>query len=226
MVCSKHLGGQQRARAEADPASIFGSIRPTIVFVESESELVARLCDGDERAFVMLVQLYQMPMLRLARSMVDDEAVAEEAVQDTWMSVVKGIERFEARSSLKTWLFRILVNRVRSASAGESRRRANRGPSVDPAFFDSSGQWIQPVVAWDDDVDDRVIAASVAPALRSALDRLPSRQRAVVLLRDVEGLSSDEASDVLGVGSGNQRVLLHRGRAGLREMLTEQMGRA
>lgn len=139
------------------------------------------------------------------------------------MSVVKGIERFEARSSLKTWLFRILVNRVRSAHASEKRRRPNRAPSVDPAFFDSSGQWIQPVVAWDDDVDDRVVAASIAPALRMALDRLPPRQRAVVLLRDVEGLSSEEASDVLGVRSGNQRVLLHRGRAGLREMLTAQM---
>jgi RNA polymerase sigma-70 factor, ECF subfamily len=214
-----------RALGESEPASIFGSTRSTLPFVDSESELVARLCDGDEHAFVTVVQLYQMPMLRLARSMVDDEAVAEEAVQDTWMSVVKGIERFEARSSLKTWLFRILVNRVRSAHAGESRRRANRGPSVDPAFFDSSGQWISPVVAWDDEVDDRVMAASVAPALRTALDRLPSRQRAVVLLRDVEGLSSEEASDVLGVGSGNQRVLLHRGRAGLREMLTAQMGR-
>jgi RNA polymerase sigma-70 factor, ECF subfamily len=218
-------GTGRTTRGEAEPASVFRPVSPTILFVDSESELVARLCDGDEHAFVTVVRLYQMPMLRLARSMVDDDAVAEEAVQDTWMSVVKGIERFEARSSLKTWLFRILVNRVRSAHAGESRRRANRGPSVDPAFFDSSGQWIQPVVAWDDDVDDRVVAASVAPALRTALDRLPSRQRAVVLLRDVEGLSSEEASDVLGVGSGNQRVLLHRGRAGLREMLTAQMGR-
>jgi RNA polymerase sigma-70 factor, ECF subfamily len=222
----EQLGAEYSARAEANPASILGSMRPTICLMESESELVARLRDGDELAFVMMVHLYQQPMLRLARSMVDDDAVAEEAVQDTWMSVVKGIERFEARSSLKTWLFRILVNRVRSANAGESRRRANRGPSVDPAFFDSSGQWISPVVAWDDDVDDRVFAASVAPVLRSALDRLPSRQRAVVILRDVEGLSSEEASDVLGVGSGNQRVLLHRGRAGLREMLTERMGRA
>jgi RNA polymerase sigma-70 factor (ECF subfamily) len=219
-------GAGYGARGEVDPASLSESMRRTILLMESESDLVARLCDGDEHAFVTLVRLYQMPMLRLARSMVDDDAVAEEAVQDTWMSVVQGIERFEARSSLKTWLFRILVNRVHSAHAGESRRRAHRGPSVDPTFFDSSGQWIQPVVAWDDDVDDRVIAASVAPALRMALDRLPSRQRAVVLLRDVEGLSSEEASHVLGVGSGNQRVLLHRGRAGLREMLTQQMGRA
>jgi RNA polymerase sigma-70 factor, ECF subfamily len=114
-------------------------------------------------------------MLRLARSMVDNDAVAEEAVQDTWMSVDKGIERREARSSSKTWLIRILINRVRSAYAGEERGRADRAPSVDRALFDSSGQWIQPVLAWDDDVDDRVVAASVAPALRTALDQLPAR---------------------------------------------------
>jgi RNA polymerase sigma-70 factor (ECF subfamily) len=207
-------------------APVSGPVRPTIRLMESESELVARLRDGDEHAFVMLVGQYQMPMLRLARSMVDSDAVAEEAVQDTWMSVVKGIERFEARSSLKTWLFRILVNRVHSAHASEDRRRPRRAPTVDPSSFDSFGQWIQPVVAWDDDVDDRVVAAAIAPALQSALDRLPSRQREVVLLRDVEGLSSEEASDVLGIRSGNQRVLLHRGRAGLREMLNSKMGRA
>ena len=220
------LNGRCFAPAQPDPASIFGPVTPTIRFMESERELVVRLCDGDEHAFVALVQQYQMPMLRLAKSMVDNDAVAEEAVQDTWMSVIKGIDRFEARSSLKTWLFRILVNRVRSAHAGEERRRVNRTPSVDPACFDSSGQWIKSVAAWDDDVDDRVVAASIGPALRSALDRLPSRQRAVVLLRDVEGLSSEEASEILGVRTANQRVLLHRGRAGLREMLNEQMGRA
>ena len=202
-----------------------GVIRSTIPLMESDGELVARLRDGDELAFVMLVRQYQMPMLRLARSMVSNEAVAEEAVQDTWMSVLKGIERFEARSSLKTWLFRILVNRVRSAHSGEQRRAPRRAPSVDPSFFDSSGQWAQPVVAWDEDVDDRLVADSIVPALRNALDRLPSRQREVVLLRDVEGLSSDEASEVLGLRPGNQRVLLHRGHAGLREMLTAQMGR-
>jgi RNA polymerase sigma-70 factor (ECF subfamily) len=193
--------------------------------MESDSELVARLRDGDELAFVMLVRQYQMPMLRLAKSMVNNDAVAEEAVQDTWMSVVRGIDGFEARSSLKTWLFRILVNRVRSAHSNEQRRTPHRAPSVDPSFFDPLGQWAQPVVAWDEDVDDRLVADSIVPALRTALDRLPSQQREVVLLRDVEGLSGEEASEVLGLRPGNQRVLLHRGRAGLRGMLTAQMGR-
>ena len=217
--------GKCHAPVRDDLALALGEIRSTIRLMESDSELVARLRDGDELAFIMLVRQYQMPMLRLARSMVNNDAVAEEAVQDTWISVVKGIERFEARSSLKTWLFRILVNRVRSAHSNEQRRAPRRAPSVDPSFFDSSGQWAQPVVAWEEDVDDRLVADSIVPALRTALDRLPSRQREVVLLRDVEGLSSDEASEVLGLRPGNQRVLLHRGRAGLRGMLTAQMGR-
>jgi RNA polymerase sigma-70 factor, ECF subfamily len=217
-VASRAPGGRRDASLEA--------VHPTIRVMESDSELLARLRDGDELAFVMLVRQYHMPMLRLARSMVNNEAIAEEAVQDTWMSVVKGIERFEARSSLKTWLFRILVNRVRSAHSGEQRRTPPGAPSVDPSSFDSLGQWIQPVVGWDQDIDDRVVANSVAPALRTALERLPPRQREVVLLRDVEGLSSEEASEVLGLRSGNQRVLLHRGRAGLRQMLSAQMGRA
>ena len=121
---------------EPTSRSVLGEIRSTIRLMESDSELVARLRDGDELAFVMLVRQYQMPMLRLARSMVNNEAVAEEAVQDTWMSVVNGIDRFEARSSLKTWLFRILVNRVHSAHSSEQRRAPRRAPSVDPSFFD------------------------------------------------------------------------------------------
>ena len=225
MASCLDLGRKCNARMRADLALVSEGIRSTIRLMESDSELVARLRNGDELAFVMLVRQYQMPMLRLARSMVNNDAVAEEAVQDTWMSVVRGIEGFEARSSLKTWLFRILVNRVRSAHSNEQRRAPRRAPSVDPSFFDSSGQWAQPVVAWEEDVDDRLVADSIVPALRTALDRLPSRQREVVLLRDVEGLSSDETSEVLGLRPGNQRVLLHRGRAGLRGMLTAQMGR-
>jgi RNA polymerase sigma-70 factor, ECF subfamily len=208
---------------QAEPASAPQAFGPTIRLVETDSELVDRLRLGDEHAFALLVQRYQMPMLRLARSMVSNEAVAEDAVQDTWMGVVRGIDRFEERSSLKTWLFRILVNRVRSAGVNEERRTPGRGPAVDPACFDDLGHWAEPVLPWDDDVENRVVASSVIPALRSALDRLPPRQREVVLLRDVEGLSSEEACDVLGLKPGNQRILLHRGRAGLRAMLSPQM---
>jgi RNA polymerase sigma-70 factor, ECF subfamily len=191
--------------------------------VETDADLLGRLQGGDEQAFVMLVQRYQPPMLRLARSMVSNDAVAEEAVQDTWMGVVRGIDRFEGRSSLKTWLFRILVNRVRSARDRERAGGLSRGPSVDPHRFDASGQWVEPVPSWDAEIDARVDASAVVPVLRDALDALPPRQRAVVLLRDVEGLSSDEACAVLGIRAGNQRILLHRGRASLREVLASEM---
>jgi RNA polymerase sigma-70 factor, ECF subfamily len=214
------------ASANASPALALTSVGPTIRPVETDSELVHRLRTGDEHAFVLLVQRYQIPMLRLATSMVNNHAVAEEAVQDTWMGVARGIERFEARSSLKTWLFRILVNRVRSAHASEERRTSRRTPSVDPTFFDTLGQWAEPVAPWDEDVEDRIVASSLAPALRAALDRLPSRQREVLLLRDVECLTSEEACDVLGIRPGNQRILLHRGRAALREMLAAHMRKA
>jgi RNA polymerase sigma-70 factor, ECF subfamily len=219
-------GWKCNAPAQADLALVSRSIRPTIDLMESEGELVARLRDGDELAFVMLMRQYQMPMLRLAKSMVDNDAVAEEAVQDTWMGVVRGIDRFEGRSSFKTWLFRILVNRARSAGS-----REHRGPSmetlhtVDPSRFDPQGQWADPLDRWVEESEDRLDAAMWLPVLRAALDDLPPRQRQVVMLRDVEGLSHDEACAVLGISAGNQRILLHRGRARLRAILEDEMGR-
>lgn len=172
----------------------------------------------------MLVARYQQPMLRLACSMVPNQAVAEEAVQDTWLGVVRGIERFEGRSSLKTWLFRILVNRARSAGSREPADASIESlQAVDPARFDSQGQWADPLDHWTEESDDRLDAATWVPVLRSALDELPPRQRQVVMLRDVEGLSHDEACAVLGISVGNQRILLHRGRSRLREILDAKM---
>ena len=187
-------------------------------------ELLDRLRNGDEQAFVTLVARYQQPMLRLARSVVPNQSVAEEAVQDTWMGVVRGIERFEGRSSLKTWLFRILVNRARSAG---SREHANApietGRAVDPARFDDQGGWADPVEPWADDSDNRLDAATWLPLLKAALDDLPPRQRQIVLLRDVECLSGGEVCAVLGISAGNQRILLHRGRSRFREVLEAKM---
>jgi RNA polymerase sigma-70 factor (ECF subfamily) len=187
-------------------------------------EMVARLRDGDEEAFVTLVGRYQKPMLRLARCFVPSQAVAEEAVQDTWMGLVRGIERFEGRSSFKTWLFRILVNRAQSAG---SREHANTSldqlHAVDPTRFTAQGQWAEPVDHWIEESEERLDAVMWAPILKSALEDLPSRQRQVVILRDVEGLSNDEACAVLGISVGNQRVLLHRGRSQLREILDGKM---
>jgi RNA polymerase sigma-70 factor (ECF subfamily) len=151
--------------------------------------------------------------------------VAEEAVQDTWMGVVRGIDRFEGRSSFQTWLFRILVNRARSAGARERPAGAlDSLPAVDPASFTPSGQWADPVAPWPDDADGRLDAAARLPVLVAALDSLPERQRQVVILRDLEGLTNEETCDVLGISSGNQRILLHRGRSRLRQLLAAQIG--
>jgi RNA polymerase sigma-70 factor (ECF subfamily) len=194
--------------------------------VETDAELLGRLRNGDEGAFVMLVDRYQQAMLRLARSMVPNQAVAEEAVQDTWMGVVRGIDRFEGRSSFKTWLFRILINRTRSAGSREhSSAPIESLHTVDPHRFDAQGHWADPLDRWVEQTDDRLDAARWLPILKTAFDDLPPRQRQVVILRDVEGLTSDEACELLGISAGNQRILLHRGRGLLRGILETQMGK-
>jgi RNA polymerase sigma-70 factor (ECF subfamily) len=200
--------------------------RPTLRAVDTDVEMLTRLRNGDEDAFVTLVGRYQQPMLRLARSFVPSQAVAEEAVQDTWLGLVRGIEKFEGRSSFKTWLFRILVNRARSAGTKEHPAAPTEAlHAVDPARFTAEGQWADPVDRWIEESEQRLDAAAWSPILRSALEDLPPRQRQVALLRDVEGLSHEEARAVLGISVGNQRVLLHRGRSHLRGILEEKVGK-
>jgi RNA polymerase sigma-70 factor, ECF subfamily len=192
--------------------------------VDMDIEGLRRLREGDEEAFVVLVAQYQQSMLRLARSMVASNAVAEEIVQDTWMGVVRGIDQFEGRSSLKTWLFRILINRARSAGSKEHANAPIESlHAVDPIRFDAGGHWADPLDRWQEDLESRLDAQQLLPLLESALDDLPPRQRQVVILRDVEGLSHDETCSSLGISLGNQRVLLHRGRSRLREVLEARM---
>jgi RNA polymerase sigma-70 factor, ECF subfamily len=191
--------------------------------VEDDVALLGRLRGGDEDAFVTLVSRYHPTLLRIARSFCPIPAVAEEAVQDTWLGVVRGIERFEERSSFKTWLFQILVNRAHTASAREpSYEPLETLHAVDPSRFDSDGQWADPVDRWTEAADDRLDADSWGSVLWPALDDLPPRQRQVVLLRDVEELSNREVCGLLGISSGNQRILLHRGRIALRAAVQAQ----
>jgi RNA polymerase sigma-70 factor (ECF subfamily) len=190
----------------------------------TDTDLLARLRSGDEQAFVTLVGRYNSSLLRVARTYVPSEAVAEEAVQETWMGVVRGVDRFEGRSSFKTWLFRILINRAQSAGGREHRdlSLSDHEPAVDPSRFTAGGAWAQPLESWSD-TDDRLVADTWSTSLRDALDALPPRQREIVLLRDVEGLPSADVCEVLGISEGNQRVLLHRGRSRLRTMLESEL---
>ena len=194
--------------------------------MEPDEELLRRLRAGDERAFVVLVQRYNGAMFRLALSFVDSRAVAEEVVQETWLAALRGLGRFEGRSSLKTWLFTILVNRARTTGVRESRSVpvADAGPAVDASRFGPSGTWASPPEQWIEEAENRVAAAKLSELLQSSFDALPARQREVVLLRDVEELSSTEVCTVLAISEANQRVLLHRGRSKLRQSLESELG--
>ncbi|MGO9560480.1 MAG: RNA polymerase sigma factor [Acidimicrobiales bacterium] len=190
----------------------------------SDAELVERLRAGDERAFAELVATYQQPLLRLALTFVPSRAVAEEVVQETFIGVIRGIGRFEGRSSLKTWIYRILVNRARTTGAREPRHVGlGEDRDVIGGRFSADGGWTDPPAAWPDDVDDRLAAPEVARRVVAAIDDLPGLQGQVVTLRDVEGLSSAEVCELLEISEGNQRVLLHRARTKLRAMFEDEL---
>jgi len=196
-------------------------------------ELLDRLRGGDESAFVELVERYHSPMVRLARTFVPSEAVAEEVTQEAWLGVLNGIGRFEGRSSLKTWIFRILVNRARTRGVRESRtvpfssleREGDEGrPSVDPGRFQDEGLWAAPPRAWEDQPEERLLSAETRAVIREAIDALPASQRRVIDLRDVEGLSAEEVVELLDLTQVNQRVLLHRARSKVRQALEDYLG--
>jgi RNA polymerase sigma-70 factor (ECF subfamily) len=200
----------------------------TLPAMESDEGLLRRLRAGDERAFVTLVERHNGAMLRLALSFVPSRAVAEEVVQDTWLAALRGLAAFEGRSSLKTWLFSILVNRARTTGVREARSVpvADAGPVVDASRFGADGAWAEPPEHWIEEAENRVDAVKLADLLRVLLDTLPARQREVVLLRDVDELSSADVCEVLAISEANQRVLLHRGRAKLRQALESELGGA
>jgi RNA polymerase sigma-70 factor (ECF subfamily) len=195
---------------------------------DADGQLLERLRAGDEQAFVALVTRHRSAMLHLARSDVASSAIAEEVVQDTWVAVLRGLDGFAGRSSFKTWLLRILVNRARSTGVREQRSIAigDAAPAVDRARFDASGAWMAPPQHWVEDSDDRLLAQGLAEQIQALLDELPPRQREVVMLRDVDGLSGEEVCEVLEISEANQRVLLHRGRSRLRQALELELARA
>ena len=192
-----------------------------------DADLLQRLLAGDESAFNDLVQRYQSTLVRVARYYVANVQSAEDVAQDTWIAVVRGIEQFEGRSSFKTWLLRICVNRARTLGVKEHRQipfdTNASSPSVSPLRFDNTGMWSDPPVAFTDSVNSRLDNEALVASVRSAISSLGEPQEAVVTLRDVEGLSNEEVAELLGLSVGNVRVILHRGRARVRGIVETTM---
>jgi RNA polymerase sigma-70 factor (ECF subfamily) len=195
-----------------------------------DAALVARLRAGDQAAFADVVRRWSPPMLRVARAYVRTHASAEEVVQEAWLGVVRGLDGFEGRAELRTWVFRILVNTARRRGRTDSRMNAELGgPTVDPDRFRDDddpypGHWRSDAAPADWGPEPVVLAAEFRALLEKALAELPERQRAVVELRDVHGFDREEVCRLLDLTEANQRVLLHRGRARLRGVLEGVLG--
>ena len=204
----------------------------------SDEQTLAALRAGDERTFRDLFARSYPMMKRVARAYVASDAVAEEIVQETWMAIVTGIDRFEGRSALGTWIFSILTNQAKIHSAREKRAvpfscvgpSDPEEPAVDPDRFQKDddawpGHWATPPRPWQKP-ERRLLSLEARDHLKAALAQLPDRQRMVVGLRDIEGHSAEEVCDVLDLSQENQRVLLHRGRSRLRAVLEEYLDAA
>lgn len=189
-----------------------------------ELQIVQALRAGDERVFEQLVRMYQGMLLRVAQMYVSSRAVAEEVVQETWLAVLNGIDRFEGRSSLKTWIFRILANRAKTRAEREGRTipfsaLGDSEPAVEPDRFDR-GHWASFPADWP---EARLLGDETLHVIESAIESLPATQRAVITLRDVQGWSAEEVRNALELSETNQRVILHRARSKVRGALEEYL---
>ncbi len=190
----------------------------------AERQLVAALRRGDEAAFCTVVEQHHRSLVRLAQAYVSDPMVAEEIVQETWLALVKGIDRFEARSSLKTWLFRVLTYQAQRRMKREARTipfSELEGPTVDPGCFEPpgakwAGHWSEALPDWGGTPEEELLAGETLACIEDLIARLPERQRQVIILRDIEGLSAAETCGILDVPDRIQRLLLHRARARVR----------
>lgn len=207
--------------------------------IQDEQRLLAALRDGDEAAFALLVECYHGSLIRVAMAHVSDRSVAEEVVQETWIAVLEGLDRFESRSSLKTWIFSILTNKAKTRGVRESRHVTFSGvgstdgeadePAVDPSRFMASGFWVDhwasPPHLWDDDTPEKQFLTKEGMLyLEKAIQALPLNLRQVLVMRDVEGLGSKEVCAILEITEANQRVLLHRARSKVRQALEQYVG--
>ena len=222
---------QDRAAVQRNMA---GSKQAGSVASAEDLRVVEALRSGNEGAFVSLIERYHVSMLRLAMVFVSSQAVAEEVVQDSWMGVLQGLNGFEGRSSLKTWIFRILTNRAKTRAQREGRSVPFSSlaefnsdlpePAVEPERFRGPdqqwpGHWVSFPRSWDEIPEERILSQETLTRIQEAIDALPPGQREVITLRDIEGWSSDETCNLLRVSEANQRVLLHRARSKVRRAL-------
>ena len=226
---SQH-SSQARAASTSPPAD------PVDAQVSADRDLVQRLRGGDDHAFAEIVSRWSATMRRIARTHVSTDASAEEIVQDTWLAVIHGLAGFEGRSSLRTWVFHILTNRAKTCGVREARSvpwssvgsPRSDSPTVDPSRFRGPGDeyphnWtvVGAPRPWEPSPEGAALTGEILDHLAGALTALPERQRTVVTLRDVNGLSAEEVCEHLAITAANQRVLLHRARARLRETLDD-----
>lgn len=201
-----------------------------------EHVLLSLLRQRDEMAFTQLVEQYHTSLVRLARLFVKDEAAAEELSQETWLAVLQGMDHFEGRSSLKTWLFTILTNKAKTRSQRDSRsfvfsdfgEADFESPTVAPERFkDSSAawanHWVLEPASWADIPEEKMLSDETLQLIRLTIDSLPDNQRTVITLHDVEDFSTQEICNILGISETNQRVLLHRARARVRQALEDYL---
>ncbi len=208
--------------------------RPVVTDYEDEAMLVDALRRGDEAAFAWLLDRYDGSLRRLARTYVPSAAVADEVVQETWLGVIRGIDRFEERSSVKTWLYRILMNVARTHGVREHRSipfssaagalEEGAEPAVAAERFQGAGErnpghWAFPPTPWDEAPEDRLLSNETLGVVAAAVEQLPDAQREVITLRDLEGWSSADVCNALSLSETNQRVLLHRARSKVRRAL-------
>jgi RNA polymerase sigma-70 factor, ECF subfamily len=201
-----------------------------------EAEVLARLRVGDERAFESLVESYHGTMIAVALGYVKTREVAEEVVQEAWLGVLKGLDRFEGRSSLKTWIMRILVNTAMTRGGREARSvpfasltlADEEQPAVEPERFRPPGEafaghWSRYPGDWSSLPEEGLLGRETIEVVKRAIEALPDAQRAVIAMRDIAGCSADEVCDALDVSAGNQRVLLHRARSHVRAALERHL---
>jgi RNA polymerase sigma-70 factor (ECF subfamily) len=215
--------GETPRSAKIEPMSLAERSRR-----RDESALVALLRAGDERAFMQVVEEYAPGMRRLALTFVRTPALADDVVQEAWLGVLKGLDRFEGRSSLKTWIYTIVANVARTRAVREARSvplsslarqdADDEEAAVDPDRFVGDGHWVRPIEPWR-----QVLDAEARGVIDAAIAKLPPQQAQVIELRDIEGWSSEEVRNVLDISETNQRVLLHRARSKVRAALEEYL---